>query len=149
MSKTRIYCAAPWAYRDAAAKVAQRLTAWGYDLTHHWWEHVDVDMADGAAHTGLQKQALGDLKGVLACDVFVILDVAESEGKATELGVAIANGIPIVVVRYPEGAFRNIFYHVPGIVWARDAEHDLHDVLETLCPPTKSRFWGLPVFSRS
>lgn len=120
-----VYLAGPWSDRDLARRTAARIEAWGYAISEAWWDHEDSTTPEE-----LQRQALKDLDGVLRADIFVVLQAAKSEGKATETGIAIGNGMPIIVVRYDGVEATNIFHHLPGVVIVFSADEGLHDALE-------------------
>lgn len=107
----KVYIAAPWTRKALAASYAAVLEASGHTITKRWWEHREVPGYLTDDHTNdaeLAQQALEDIDGVLAADVFVLLNLEKSEGKAVETGIALAAGIPIVVV----GPRSNIFHYL-------------------------------------
>ena len=107
----RIYIAAPWTHKADAARVASLLEAAGHTITKRWWEHREVPgylTADHSNDDELTEQALQDIDGVLTADVFVLLNYEKSEGKAVETGIALAVGIPIIVV----GGRSNLFHYL-------------------------------------
>ena len=87
----RVYVAAPWSKKNEASAIASTLEARGLMITQRWWEHPET--TDIRA---LRQQASADLRGVQDSDVFVYLGLGKSEGKATELGYALAYGRPVV-----------------------------------------------------
>jgi nucleoside 2-deoxyribosyltransferase len=64
----------------------------------------------------LTELAIEDLQGVEDCDILVVMALAMSAGKATEMGYAIKAGKPVIIV-YPktDSDDSNIFYHHPAI----------------------------------
>lgn len=107
----RIYIAAPWTHKTDAARVASLLETAGHTITKRWWEHCEVPgylTADHSNDDELTEQALQDIDGVLTADVFVLLNYEKSEGKAVETGIALAVGIPIIVV----GGRSNLFHYL-------------------------------------
>lgn len=107
----RIYVAAPWTHKADAARVAAGLEAAGHEITKRWWEHREVPhylTDDDSNDAELRQQAVEDVQGVLDADVFVLLNYEKSEGKAVETGIALAAGVPIIVV----GQRSNLFHYL-------------------------------------
>ncbi len=106
---TKIYVAAPWKHKETAKLAANHLIAQGYNVVSRWlWQHDDT--TDPAK---LREEAIHDMEDVEACDIFVILNLCPSQGKATELGMAYILEKPIFLVGPRSG---NIFYHLPAIM---------------------------------
>lgn len=105
-----IYLASPWACKPEAAAVADALEDAGYTITTKWWDRPDSD--DPKI---LRSEAQADLVGVQDCDIFVLLQYAPSEGKAVEMGYALAYGKPVYAV-LPGGKAAHIFHHHPRVV---------------------------------
>lgn len=107
----KVYIAAPWIHRDAAAQFAAQCEARGYLITRKWWlfeagdEEVDV----------LREQAIADFEAVGDADAVVVLQISKSEGKAAETGFAVARGVP-VVVHLNGNKPGNIFHHHPRVL---------------------------------
>lgn len=95
MSK-RVYVAAPWEDRKGAAVISNILEAAGFKITHKWWAWEGEE--ENASWEFKQECAALDVRGVRTADVVVLLNSKKSEGKATEQGLAMAYGIPIVVI---------------------------------------------------
>lgn len=91
----KIYLAGPWVRREDVRRVAARLQAEGYELTSRWLYEHEGDPNDasglGSPEAYIRLQATEDLIDVMKADVFVMLNLEKSEGKAVELGFAIAN----------------------------------------------------------
>jgi nucleoside 2-deoxyribosyltransferase len=104
----KIYIAAPWIKKQEAIAVGEQFKAAGHEITSRWFYH-EGDPNDSAGVTAtnerIQVQANEDIKDVLRADTLVVLNLAKSEGKAVETGIAIANNIPVVSV----GPRSNIF----------------------------------------
>lgn len=91
----KIYLAGPWVRRPEVREVAKRLEAEGYELTSRWLYEHEGDPNDASGLTSpedyIRLQAQEDLADVMRADVFVMLNLQKSEGKAVELGFALAN----------------------------------------------------------
>lgn len=106
----RIYIAAPWVEREKLPAIARVFEGAGHTITERWWEHEDVPNyphhTTEAEDKELGNQATRDLLGVFMADAVVLINSAKSEGKAVETGLAIAAGMPVIVV----GPRSNIFH---------------------------------------
>lgn len=105
-----IYIAAPWVHKADALVAQEQFEAAGFTVVSHWIKyHADAE----TSAQELRVQALEDYLDIIArAKVFVILNLALSEGKAFEFGAAYHADIPCVVVGTRD---RNIFYHLPGV----------------------------------
>lgn len=105
----KVYIAAPWTHRRTTARSAhRRFTRAGFVCVSDW---TTRQLPRNAAinPTVLQMEAVSDLQQLEHAEVFVILNLGKSEGKATELGYALMMEIPIVLVGPRTG---NVFYHL-------------------------------------
>lgn len=120
---TKIYIAAPWVNRADALVAQEQFEAAGFEVTSHWIRmHSDLDydtLPQSELAQEFSAQAVEDIEDIRKSDVFVILNLCKSEGKATELGVAYTLGLPIILVGE---CSRNIFYRLPGIFQAESVE---------------------------
>jgi nucleoside 2-deoxyribosyltransferase len=127
----KIYVAAPWVARETAGLVASQLEQRGHVITERWWDHHDVGVYPGPAYgedlAELRAQADRDIAGVESADVVVVLQLAKSEGKAVEQGIAIALGIPIVVYS-PLNERGHLFHYREGV----EIYNTLDDLYEAL-----------------
>lgn len=106
----KIYVAGPWQDREDVVKpIAAKLVGAGYEVTSRWLEVPDVADDDPHRLEYLKEQAQHDLEDVVKADALVYVNSRKSEGKATELGVAIARLMPIVVIG---GLENNVFLHL-------------------------------------
>lgn len=116
-----VYIAAPWISRAEMPAIAEKIEGYGHKITHRWWEIEDVPEADRTAKI-LKEQALKDVEGVVNADVVVLINSGKSEGKATESGIAIAAGKPIIAVG-ERGAFsKNVFHYLDNFYWTSTPE---------------------------
>lgn len=92
------YTAGPWVDREFVKTVRDKLENAGIEVDSKW---LDVVVPEGADELEAYKmeQALVDLKGVVSADVLFYVNTGTlSEGKATELGIAMAMLKPIVII---------------------------------------------------
>lgn len=122
----KVYLAAPWVERESLPAIARVFEGAGHTITERWWEHDDVpgypNNTTEADDKELANQAIKDFQGVLTADVMVLINSAKSEGKAVETGIAIAAGMPVIVV----GVKSNIFH------WMLPEEYVVGTVAEAL-----------------
>ena len=95
----RCYVAGPWMHRDEVRVVAQKVRDAGYTVDCRWLDvHDDVALDDPNREAFLRAQALADIEDILASDAFIYVNSMMSEGKAVELGMAIATLKPIIII---------------------------------------------------
>lgn len=101
------YLATSWLNQVQGARLRDRLKAAGHTCSYDW-----IAMGD-EGEGRLDVKAHEEIDGVKAADVFVLL-LPGRLGAHTELGAAIACGVPVVVIGW---ANRDcIFYDYPGVV---------------------------------
>jgi hypothetical protein len=103
------YTAGPWKDREQVREIAEKLRAAGYTVNSRWLEVEDVADDDPKREQYLREQAINDLEDVFKADALLYVNSRKSEGKATELGVAIASLKPIVIVG---GRENNVFLNL-------------------------------------
>ena len=124
----KIYIASPWLNRTEAAAAQEKFEAAGFEVTAHWiHHHSDAVMGDPKDDQELQQQAIEDVEDIIKSDVFVILNLDLSEGKATEFGMAYGLGIPVILVGERT---RNIFYYLPAVFRAESVEEAILGIQE-------------------
>lgn len=118
----RIYIAAPWEDRALVPAIAATLEKKGYVITHKWWifEGEEEDVTWGFK----QECARLDVRGVQTADAVLLLNSKKSEGKATEQGIAIAFGIPIIIIG-DKSKRCNIFQTLDSFIWVNNLQEAL------------------------
>lgn len=127
----KVYIAAPWVCRAEAGGFQDTLEAAGFEVTSHWIKGHGADSCDGFSKTDdeLRQEAQQDLDDLERADAFVIFNLKEkSEGKATELGYALAISKPVILVGERS---RNVFYWLPDVLQVDNIEEAI-TVLQTL-----------------
>lgn len=106
----RVYLAAPWVCIEAAGYMKQRMVDAGIDVISDWTEREE----DSDKNPNTQRDAaIIDMQQVRDCDALVLLSMkTRSEGKASEMGMAMALGKRIILVGPREG---NVFYNHPMV----------------------------------
>jgi nucleoside 2-deoxyribosyltransferase len=112
MHKKRVYVAGPWVDRHNAANIGDVLEQAGHTITHKWWAYEGKG-EEFETEAFMQDCAEKDVDGVKHADKVVVLNTHKSEGKAVEQGLAIAYGVPIIVITPGEKPTSNIFHHLP------------------------------------
>lgn len=107
-----IYTAGPWKDRETVREVAGKLREAGYEVNSRWLE-VSEETPEGMTQEQYyRQQALHDLQDCIESDLLVYVNTGyKSEGKATELGVALATLKPIIIVG-EGGRKNNIFLNL-------------------------------------
>lgn len=131
----KVYVAAPWVAKDQALVAKQAFETAGIEVTARWITRdtpADISARYNAGETNpaddqhLTEEAINDVEDVIKADLFVILNLDKSEGKATEMGMAYALGMPIILVGQRT---RNIFYHLPHVFRADSVEKAIEGIL--------------------
>lgn len=110
----RVYVAAPWICKPEAMKAGQLIEAKGHLITENWWEHPEVfgylqDTLSQVDEDELAEQAWADVAGVINADVFFLVNLSKSEGKAVETGIALISQIPRLIL---VGKKSNLFHYL-------------------------------------
>lgn len=111
----KIYLAAPWADKQYARLIGNMFEKEGIHITEKWWEHPETDDIPE-----LIRQAVVDWDSVVESDAFVLLNTAKSEGKATEMGMALQAGLPVFMLGQKGPKSGNIFHNLPKVTACRD-----------------------------
>ena len=119
----KIYLAGPWSHRPEAWEAQKKFEAAGFEVISHWITRESnltyEDMKKPEHKAEMQEQALMDVNELVQADIFVIMNLELSEGKATELGMAYSLGIPVILVGERS---RNVFYFLPNVFQAASVE---------------------------
>jgi len=126
----KFYIAAPFNQREEVKEIYNRLKSLGHEITTDWTNHKYIKPYNTNQQLA-RAYAQEDLEGVLSCDVFVLLSDGESQGRNTELGMAIALhrvfGKPSIYV-IGESNLDSMFYFSIGI----NRKNSLDQVLDEL-----------------
>ncbi len=123
----RIYVAAPWVEKAKAKAVAQEVREAGLVVISRWHDTTHNSNIYEDTPELMQGEALKDWEDVTHATHLLYLNLQKSEGKATELGISLARGIPIYVVG---GNLNNVFLHLPWIYHVPDVEVAIVEMLE-------------------
>lgn len=117
----KVYLAGPWDDRAMMPSIAKLFEDAGFEITHKWWEHEKPAGDNKVPDPNFARIcAVQDYNGVCNADVLVLLNSSYSEGKAVELGLAMAWSKPIVVIGREK---RNVFLSM-GLVHTVDFPHE-------------------------
>jgi len=117
-----LYIAAPWATRHDMPEIVARFEAAGHTVPCRWWEFPDVpNMQHPDYHDQLEDNAVQDYLGVIQAEALVVINSDLSEGKAVEMGMAIAHNLPVVLI----GERTNLFHFIPSVVVVPDVRQAL------------------------
>lgn len=103
----KAYVATKFEEASLAKSTMRALEALGHTVTHDWTNENADGLSGDALTAYLRGCAERDVKGVVDCDVFVLLNHPNGKGMFTELGIAIALKKRIIVVQ--RGLSSNIF----------------------------------------
>lgn len=117
-----IYVAAPWKHRERARVAAETLHQAGHLIIARWLA-IESDTSDPQQ---LCEEAIEDWTDLSRCELMVLLNIEQSEGKAVEQGLALAWGIPIIGIGQPS----NVFHYLPQYTWVPTL-HAAIDYLQT------------------
>lgn len=113
-----IYIAAPWAKKELAGNVRDKVVAAGIEVTSRW---IDFP-GDSHDPMVLREEAYNDWDDVLTADGFLLLNLQkrgeETSGKAVETGIALAVGKPVFMV----GDRSNIFQYCDEVTLCEDVD---------------------------
>ena len=111
----KVYLAAPWKHRFVAELVAKQLRNAGNVVVSRWhdeWAHRDDSTV---SDDQFRQEALYDYNDVLRSEIVMVLNIEKSEGKAVEQGIALAEGIPVLVV----GDKTNVFHYLETFTFVK------------------------------
>lgn len=108
----KIYCAGPWIHKSDLKVIADELRHRNFTVTSRWHDTTLNSNIYEAEPRVMSEEAQKDYDDIFAADTLVYLNSAKSEGKATELGIALARGYDIFVIG---GRQNNVFQHLPQI----------------------------------
>ena len=114
----KIYVAAPWTHKHEAIIAGAALTAAGHTVTSRWFHHQGDATDSAGTSSPLESiifQAREDIADVLKADCLVVLNLAKSEGKAVETGIALANNIPVISVGPRSNIFQTLGVELPNL----------------------------------
>lgn len=96
-----VYVASKFENVDAVRAVHAKLRAAGHEVAHDW----TIENAEGRSGDELREYLRGcaaaDYRGALTCDALILLHRPNMRGAFVEVGVALAAGVPVIVVDAP------------------------------------------------
>ena len=106
----KVYIAAPWKHKETAKKVKAQVEAAGDEVISRWIDfEVDPNTQYDYPDQVMEEESRKDVEDILNADEVLYLNLEKSEGKATELGMALMRNIPVFVVG---GKQNNVFLHL-------------------------------------
>ena len=153
----QIYVAGPFADRPNVREQAEKLRAAGYNVVARW---LTLDVEEGPNSAGslealnmeehqefLREQAMNDIEDLLNADLMFIVNSRKSEGKAVELGVAIATLKPVIMVGQRTNVFQTL--NIPrfdttegAIEWMKEQEAIFNDAQAKALEGVEARVVG-------
>lgn len=118
----RVYVASSFHRKQDVRAMQIALCQAGHEITVDWTPEDATGMHGKELYDYMQRAAEVDLRGVEEAHAIVVIHDDRGRGMATELGIAIARGILVVVVggqpHATAGAdemMRNVFYYLPNV----------------------------------
>lgn len=121
-----IYCAGPWANKAELKVIATTLRDAGFIVVSRWHDTTHNSNIYEAPPEVMVEEALKDWDDIGMADTIVYMNLAKSEGKATELGIALARNYEIYVVG---GKQNNVFLHLPQVMHYESVEKVIEELL--------------------
>lgn len=120
--RLKIYVAARFGEKDKVRQIYERLEKLGYEISSKWTEHEENWTLSergqniyGSNPEYARSLSIKDLKGVIDCDVFMLLHTQEGgQGKFIEYGAALASGKYCVIVN-PTYVDDCMFFYCPKV----------------------------------
>lgn len=109
----RIYVASKFENTTEVWEAMNLLRGMGHTITHDWTHENPGDRKGGDLAVFLAECAQKDMDGVETADALLVINHPAGKGMWTEMGMAIAWGIPVFFC-CPERAY-NIFTELPGV----------------------------------
>lgn len=94
----KIYIASKFENKDTVRELQRRFLLAGHQITFDWTGCSDEGMEAEAKAKYWMQCAERDRRGVIDCDVFILLCRPEMRGAWVELGVALATNKKIILV---------------------------------------------------
>lgn len=90
----------------------------GHDITHDWTVTVE-ELGPGPEDISTRRRsAIADLKGVVECDIFILIMHKDMVGSLIEYGAALALNKPIyIVVDVEDWPVESIFFDFEGLTY--------------------------------
>jgi hypothetical protein len=138
----KIYVCSKFEEKPRCRAMQELLRNAGHEITLDWTQFEDPPGWDGDVATATPAQAeflcgcaQKDWAGVLNADLVVVLTHPNLRGGLIEMGIAIANGIPVIAVG-PH--YRTVFFLLPDVALVR-TDADVLPFIQTLLEAAAKR----------
>lgn len=122
----RVYLAGPFSCRAMMPDIAAEFEAAGFEVSERWWMHDNIPLGEGD-NPDLETQAIRDFEAVVNADALIVYNFELSEGKAVEMGIALAMCTPVVSV----GRRSNIFHYLAGVTRVGSTDEAIEVLMRT------------------
>lgn len=126
---SKIYVAGKFEEKDLVRQIQKALVERGHEITHDWTREDAGTRKGLALHSYLRACGIADLMGVQDADAVLMLNHKNGYGLMTELGIALAEGIPVVLMN--ADVRDTVFFHHP-LVYAVDTLAEALDRIDWL-----------------
>lgn len=90
--KKRVYIASRFDRKQEVVELCKRFKKLGYEISVDWTVHEPIKpYEDNIAHA--RQYSIEDMRGIIGCDLFVLLTDKEGTGIYAELGAAIFSNL--------------------------------------------------------
>ena len=132
----RAYIACSYVDRELYERIYAIVTGLGLSVTYRWVDY-EPPPSGKERHEHRREQTQAEVDGVASADILIV-GLPGRYGTATEIGVALASEIPIVLFGKLDRDFvtkdpANIFLDHPLVLFHSEDEEDLTEDIKTVC----------------
>jgi len=126
----KAYIACSYVDRDLYEHIYSIVTGLGIEVTYRWVDH-EPPPSGAERHMHRREQSESEINGVCAADILIV-GLPGRFGTATEIGVALANEIPVILFGkldrdFVTGDPANIFLDHPLVQYCSETPSDLRE----------------------
>lgn len=128
----KVYVASKFENKTEVRKAMELLKKDGHTITFDWTIHDDTGMTGQTREDYLLMSAMHDMGGVRTADAVFLICYPGMKGAMVEVGMAIALGLPVVVVK--REIWENVFFHLPNCFHVNSIEEGIAAINEKRIP---------------
>jgi nucleoside 2-deoxyribosyltransferase len=124
----KVYVAAKFEEKELAKSMMDAVEEAGFTITHDWTAEAEPDaMPEDEAREYLIDCARKDMSGVCRADVLIVAPHIRGKGLFVEMGMALALGIPIIVINSLPASWC-IFQEMPQVIHVQNIENAMNRI---------------------